>query len=401
MLAEDSFLGPAEADSRLLIQQMSQSLGLLRVAFDSTGEAMLIIDESSLVRWANQQAADLWGGGITVQMVGQPLSALLQFYDLYGRTLREQEPSHPLQKALSSEGCNSYLIQAQSTLDNDSEKPRLIFGSVSWRPIIQMNQRFILLIIRDLDPLEKALARQRQFIDNLAHELRTPLAIISGNLHRLRRKEKFSEHIRQSLCDATAETQRMAALVDNLLLLSELDTNCRAWKLKVDDLRTLIDQWTEMLDSELRGLLTVDVGNEADDYQVQVDQDAFVLILDNLLDNSLRFCKSKPLIRIHLIQSESHLELRFIDNGPGLQNDDECLAVFDRFTRIQEHRNLGVTDGGGLGLPLVKSLMEGMGGSASCLSAQSQTGSSRQGLVVSLLFPRAESLIEWKSSVQR
>ena len=80
MLAEDSFSGSAE--SRSLIQQMSQSLGLLRVAFDSTGEAMLIVDESSAVRWANQQAADLWGGGITLQMVGRPLSALLQFYHL-------------------------------------------------------------------------------------------------------------------------------------------------------------------------------------------------------------------------------------------------------------------------------------------------------------------------------
>ena len=76
MLAENSSSG--SADSGSLIQQMSQSLGLLRVAFDSTGEAMLIVDESSAVRWANQQAADLWGGGITLQMVGRPLSALLR-----------------------------------------------------------------------------------------------------------------------------------------------------------------------------------------------------------------------------------------------------------------------------------------------------------------------------------
>ena len=57
---------PAD-DSGFLIEQLRQSLGLLRVAFDSTGEAMLIIDESRVVRWANQQAADLWGRGITVR----------------------------------------------------------------------------------------------------------------------------------------------------------------------------------------------------------------------------------------------------------------------------------------------------------------------------------------------
>jgi len=386
MLAEDSFSGSAE--SRSLIQQMSQSLGLLRVAFDSTGEAMLIVDESSAVRWANQQAADLWGGGITLQMVGRPLSALLQFYHLDRSPLGDEEPSHPLHKALSGEGRNSYLIQALSTPANDLEKSGLIRRSVSWRLIIQMNQSFILLIFRDLDPLEKALARQRQFIDNLAHELRTPIAIISGNLHRLKRKEQFSDNIRQSLSDATEETQRMATLVDNLLLLSELDTDCRRWNLQIDDLRTFIDQWAARLDVDLRGCLQVNVANEALGYQVQVDRDAFHLILDNLLDNSRRFSRSKLSIQILLIQSKTHIELKFIDDGPGLQNEEQCAAVFDRFTRIEDHRNVDMTDGGGLGLPLVKSLMEGMGGSASCSSPQSPVNSGRNGLVVTLRFPR-------------
>ena len=386
MLAEDSFSGSAE--SRSLIQQMSQSLGLLRVAFDSTGEAMLIVDESSAVRWANQQAADLWGGGITLQMVGRPLSALLQFYHLDRSPLGDEEPSHPLHKALSGEGRNSYLIQALSTPANDLEKSGLIRRSVSWRLIIQMNQSFILLIFRDLDPLEKALARQRQFIDNLAHELRTPIAIISGNLHRLKRKEQFSDNIRQSLSDATEETQRMATLVDNLLLLSELDTDYRRWNLQIDDLRTFIDQWAAKLDVDLRGCLQVNVANEALGYQVQVDRDAFHLILDNLLDNSRRFSRSKLSIQILLIQSKTHIELKFIDDGPGLQNEEQCAAVFDRFTRIEDHRNVDMTDGGGLGLPLVKSLMEGMGGSASCSSPQSPVNSGRNGLVVTLRFPR-------------
>ena len=397
MLAEDSFSGSAEAESRALIQQMSQSLGLLRVAFDSTGEAMLIVDESSAVRWANQQAADLWGGGITLQMVGRPLSTLLQFHHLDRSPLEHEEPSHPLQQALSAEGRSSYLIQALSA--SAPEKTQLITRSVSWRQIIQMDQSFILLIFRDLEPLEKALARQRQFINNLAHELRTPLAIITGNLHRMRRKKQFSDNIQQSLSDASEETQRIGTLVDNLLLLSELDSDCHRWTLQIDSLMSFVDRWTVRLKPESRGLLHIVNVNESDDYRVQLDQEAFHLILDNLLNNSRRFCCSKPSIEIRLVQTMSQILLQFIDDGPGINNDDHCVAVFERFSRIEEHRNAGMTDGSGLGLSLVKSLMEGMGGSVSCSSAKEQIGVGRQGLVVTLYFPRHKSSLGMKSSI--
>ena len=396
MLAEDSFSGSAEADPRALIQQMSQSLGLLRVAFDSTGEAMLIVDESSAVRWANQQAADLWGGGITLQMVGRPLSALLQFHHLDRSPLGDEEPSHPIQQALSAEGRTSYLIQALSA--SAPEKTQLITRSVSWRQIMQMDQSFILLIFRDLEPLEKALARQRQFINNLAHELRTPLAIITGNLHRMRRKKQFSGNIQQSLSDAAEETQRIGTLVDNLLLLSELDNDCRRWKLQIDSLINFVDQWIVRQNPESRGLLHIVTMNESDDYRVQLDQDAFHLILDNLLNNSRRFCRSRPSIEIRLVQTVSQILLQFIDDGPGINNDD-CVAVFERFSRIDEHRNADITDGSGLGLSLVKSLMEGMGGSASCSSAKEQIGIGRQGLVVTLCFPRHKSSLGIKNSI--
>ena len=397
MLAEDSFLGSAEAESRALIQQMSQSLGLLRVAFDSTGEAMLIVDESSAVRWANQQAADLWGGGITLQMVGRPLSALLQFHHLDRSPLGDEEPSHPLQQALSAEGRTSYLIQALSA--PATEKTKLITRSVSWRQIMQMDQSFILLIFRDLEPLEKALARQRQFINNLAHELRTPLAIVTGNLHRMRRKKQFSGNVQQSLSDAMEETQRIGTLVDNLLLLSELDTDYRRWKLQIDSLINFVDRWIVRLNPESKALLDIVTMNESDDFRVQLDQDAFHLILDNLFNNSRRFCRSKPSIEIRLVQTVSQILLQFIDDGPGINNDDHCVAVFERFSRIEEHRNADMTDGSGLGLSLVKSLMEGMGGSASCSSAREQIGVGRQGLVVTLYFPRHKSSPWMKSSI--
>ena len=73
------------------------------------------------------------------------------------------------------------------------------------------------------------------------------------------------------------------------MLLSELDTDSRRWKLQIDDLQNFIGQWIVTLNPESRGCLQVIAVNETDDYQVQLDQDASHLILDNLLNDSLRY----------------------------------------------------------------------------------------------------------------
>ena len=169
--------------------------------------------------------------------------------------------------------------------------------------------------------------------------------------------------------------------------------------MQIDSLINFVDRWIVRLNPESRGLLHIVTVNESDDYRVQLDQDAFRLILDNLLNNSRSFCRSKPLIEIRLVQTVSQILLQFIDDGPGINNDDHCVAVFERFSRIEEHRNADMTDGSGLGLSLVKSLMEGMGGSASCSSAKEQIGEGRQGLVVTLHFPRHKSSLGMKSSI--
>ncbi len=374
-------------DSQLLIEQMRQSLGLLRVAFDSTGEAMLIIDQSEVVSWANQQAADLWGQGITLQMVGRPFSSLIRFYHPTGRQVKENEPNHPLQKALLKDGFQSYQIQALTPNSSDSIKKELIERMVSWRQINQMNKQFTLLIFRDLNPLEKALQAQRLFINHLAHELRTPLTILKGNLLRIQRKAHLPGELKQSVSDASEETKRMGKLVENLLLLSELDTELHTWNMQCGNLKMFVEQWMITLNPEQKKYLQIHRNSTIKNNNVQIDQKALNLILDNLLDNSIRFSQSETSIQILIKETIDHIELHFIDNGPGIQTKESLTAIFERFTRIEEHRNAAHTEGSGLGLALVKSLMKGLEGTVSCHSNHPPLKSTAEGLVVKLQFP--------------
>ena len=91
-------------DTSELVSQLRQSLGLLRVAVDATGEAMLIVDSDRFVRWVNQTAAELWGAGLPLRVIGKPLEALISFRQLDQRLLLSTDSHHPLIQAQSGEG---------------------------------------------------------------------------------------------------------------------------------------------------------------------------------------------------------------------------------------------------------------------------------------------------------
>lgn len=367
-----------------LVSQLRQSLGLLRVAFDATGEAMLIVDSDRFVRWVNQTAAELWGGGLPLRVIGKPLESLISFRKLDQRLLLLTDSHHPLIQAQSGEGQALFLIQAVSSLDNSQAD--VLQRMVAWRPITEMGGAFTLLIFRDLEPMEKSLQQQRAFINTLAHELRTPLAILSGSLRRMDRLTPMPPPLDSVLNDAIHETKRMAALVDQLLLLSELDTNRFHWNLKCDPYDQFLLRWMDTLDSKHRSSICLQWPKEPQQCLLELDQVAVNRIFDCLLDNILRFGQSDVALSISVCIQPSFIDFTVSDNGPGIPYDQDIGALFDRFSRLETHRTLGSGDGCGLGLSVVKGLVEGMGGGVLSGEVRPGRGSSKPFEII-LRFP--------------
>ena len=154
-----------------LLDQMRQSLGLLRVAFDSTDEAMLIVDHQQIIRWANQKAADCFSQGMTALLVGKDLGERVAF-GLPGEHSAEKATKQPLQRVFkTNQGERRLLISAAT---DGVQAPQNMLSMVIWKQITNLNELFVLVIIRDLDPAERALHEQRTFLQSVAHELRTP-----------------------------------------------------------------------------------------------------------------------------------------------------------------------------------------------------------------------------------
>ena len=214
------------------LDQLRQSLGLLQVAFDASSEAMVIVEPSGEVRWANQAAADLWTNGLAVLLIGQPLAKLL-------------DPSLPIAE------CLLLLMQCRASVAVSPARQwegcfgiRDLLQQLEWRHIPQQDAGYLLLLARDLGPQEQALQQQRQFVNQLAHELNTPLAILKGTCRQLAKQAgAFGVDSKKRIQQAQQEINRLVRLMRNLLVLTDLENGRRQLKLQPVEICSWLDKW--------------------------------------------------------------------------------------------------------------------------------------------------------------
>ena len=353
-----------EPDKELLAQ-MRQSLGLLQVAFDSASDAMVILDHHHTIRWANKTAADRFSHGLTATLISKPFENQITLLTPYGEAM----PLDSKTLFLNQKGGNKRLRVTGINPNPDHKAP---LNTVSWETITNTNDPFHLVSFRDLDPIERALEQERLFVQQLAHELRTPLALLSGSLRKLSRLVSAPNQAINALQTAQAESQRLKTLVDNLMLLSDLETDLFPWSIQKQCLKASIQKWIDHLPRHQQHQINVII--EPNLENIRFDSHALTIILDQLLDNSLRFSDNTASITITVKYSSKGVSLLFADTGPGIADTslDKATSIFERFHRLEQHRSRTRPEGCGLGLTVVQKLIEHIGGSVEILN-QSKT----------------------------
>lgn len=200
-------------------------------------------------------------------------------------------------------------------------------------------------------------------IAGISHDLRTPLTAIRGTIKALldgvastpERQRKFLE-------TAYRRTGDMDILLNQLFYMSKLETGNMPLNLNTIELSAFIENYVkgkrEFLENE-RIELTADTKGITG--YVSVDGEQLQRVFDNLLENSRKYGSVTPLhVRIALERSKNGFSVCFSDNGVGVA-EEKLPYIFDEFYRIDESRNQ--KEGNGLGLYIVKYLMEAMGGS--------------------------------------
>ena len=232
-----------------------------------------------------------------------------------------------------------------------------------------------------LSRLWRALERERAFVADASHELRSPLAILRGELELAGKPGRSPGELAAAVRSSAEEAERLTRITDDLLLLARGDAGRLDLQLTETDLRQLFERSVSLARPRLAAAevtcrIDVPAGTRA-----CVDPDRIRQAIDNLLGNALRFAPAGSVIVIAARKNGPDLCIEVRDDGPGFP-DGFLPHAFERFRRPDTGRSRD--DGGaGLGLAIVQAICAAHGGRA---TARNKPGG---GAVVSLWLPGA------------
>ena len=217
---------------------------------------------------------------------------------------------------------------------------------------------------------EMNLARLKSdFVANVSHELRTPLALIrlyaeTLELGRLTAKEKYQEYFRI----IREESERLSALINNILDFSRIEAGRKEYEFKETDLAELVRNTLESYRFQIEQNGFAFEENIASDIPpVSVDREAIARSLLNLVNNALKYSKDQKYIGVNLYRSNGSVKLEVSDRGIGIDPAEQD-KIFEKFYRCGDPL-VHNTKGSGLGLSLVRHIVQAHGGNVSVESA--------------------------------
>jgi two-component system phosphate regulon sensor histidine kinase PhoR len=308
----------------------------LRHILDGMAEGVLVTNAAGVPVFSNRSLRNLFG---------LPREAVT--HDLLG-LLRHHEIHLLLQRGLEGE---------HGVLEMDW-RSRIL--GIAVQPLVE--EGWALMVVRDRTDEARLAAMRRDFVANLSHELKTPLAVIRGAAETLRDAgaedpeslDLFSHRI-------VEQCYRLEDLLKDLLTLARLENPEAPSDRSSVDLGALARRAIEQL-QPLAARRRVTLSVEVEDGTPRMEGDARALerMMTNLLSNAIKYNRADGWVRIACRQRSDAIEVEVRDGGVGIPRS-EIQRIFERFYRVDKGRSRE-EGGSGLGLAIVKHVAQGHGG---------------------------------------
>jgi len=247
--------------------------------------------------------------------------------------------------------------------------------------------RGAILVLHDISELRRLERLRHEFVANVSHELKTPLSVIKANVETLLDGAVDDlEHRNAFLEQINEQAERLHNLILDLLSLARIESGNQVLQIQRVALAEVVEECVERhrprIDAKGQ-TAEIQPPDEPSAAEIWTDSEALGQILDNLIDNAVKYTQFKSAIRVHWYGCGDQVCLEVADNGPGIPADD-LPRIFERFYRVDKARSREL-GGTGLGLAIVKNLAQILKGT---VKAQSTVG---KGTTFMVCLPRAYS----------
>jgi two-component system sensor histidine kinase SenX3 len=229
-----------------------------------------------------------------------------------------------------------------------------------WVRIARLGARFILLVAEDRTEGYRLDEVRRDFVANISHELKTPIGAVGLLAEALASASDEPEQVRRFAKRLTKESERLAGITQEIIELSRLqaaDALAMPRRLDAGSVVALAIDQTRVL-ADARGIQLIQGGSKH--AWVYGDEDLLVVALHNLVANAIQYSPENSRVGVGISKKNGIVEIAVTDQGVGIP-DDERERVFERFYRSDPARSRN-TGGSGLGLSIVKHVVQNHGG---------------------------------------
>ena len=236
-----------------------------------------------------------------------------------------------------------------------------LLNSLKFWFVLSIGLIFILLIyvysIWTILQQKKYTELQRDFINNMTHEFKTPLSSILIASNYLKNQKEILENNKLSNYTKIIinQSNKLNNHIEKILTIAKTDSSQMILDKKRAEIIPIIEDVIENIKLKYENV-EVKILSDNPNLEIELDTFHFTNLVYNLLDNAVKYCDSKPEIIIKISNSASKINLEFIDNAIGI-SDDNKKHIFDKFYRIKADSNNQI-NGFGLGLYYVKKICD-------------------------------------------
>ena len=209
-----------------------------------------------------------------------------------------------------------------------------------------------------LGELDRAFSMQQQFIQDVSHDLRTPLTILKGEIEVALKKARSPKEYESVLSSSLEEINKINKVIENLLILARFDSKKLPLEIKEVDLNTKMQNVVkdmEVLAEQKNIHMNI---FEEEKITLEGDENQLRQLFSNLLDNAIKYTDAGGKVSVNLSRQNGFAKIQVSDTGIGIP-DKELPFIFDRFYRVDKARG---GCGFGLGLSIAKTIAEVHGG---------------------------------------